>query len=222
VARTRSQRNPAIGTEAVQLFGLIPHDATQSPRVPGADLVPLREVAAVTRLSPYARLDATSDAIGEYRRVVEESFRDRPVVPAPFGTVFRSRDSLLHWMELHYGALLGALSFVHDRAMARLRVVPHAIPPEQLTETVELRATDFETTVFDSFRFIKRNAVACVMFNPQSAPERSVEASFLVDREKWPTFEEAVREERLRLPELAIEQSGPWPPYDFVRLQFGA
>jgi len=31
-----------------------------------------------------------------------------------------------------------------------------------------------------------------------------------------------VREERLRLPELAIEQSGPWPPYDFVRLQFGA
>ena len=66
MARTRSQRNPAIGTEAVQLFGLIPHDATQSPRVPGADLVPLREVAAVTRLSPYARLDATSDAIGRF------------------------------------------------------------------------------------------------------------------------------------------------------------
>lgn len=222
MARTRSQRNPAIGNEALQLFGLIPHDASQSARVPGAELVPLREVAAVARLSPYTRLDATSDAIAEYRRVVEDSFRDHPVVPAPFGTVFRSRDSLLHWMELHYGALVDALGFVHDRAMVRLRVVPHALPAEQLTETIELRATDFETTVFDSFRFLKRNAVACVTFNPQSATARAVEASFLVDRDKWLTFEEAVREERLRLPELEIEQSGPWPPYDFVRLQFGA
>ncbi|MEO7963940.1 MAG: GvpL/GvpF family gas vesicle protein, partial [Gemmatimonadaceae bacterium] len=218
-----SQRNPAIGSEALQLFGLIPHDTSTTIRISRADVFPLRELAAVTRPAAYERVDATSDAINGYRALVEELYRDHAVVPAPFGTVFRSRDSLLHWMELHYSALVDALGFVQDRAMARVHVAVVPLSPEALTESVEVRATDFETTVFDSFRFLKRSAVACVTFTPQVAPAgRSVEASFLVDREKWPLFEEAVAEERRRLPELAIEQSGPFPAYDFVRLQFGA
>lgn len=223
MARTRSQRNQAIGSEALQLFALIPHDAAVAVRIPGAEIVPLRDLAAVTRSASYERVDATSDAIKAYRAIVEESFREHAVVPAPFGTIFRSRDSLLHWMELHYSALVDALGFVQDRAMARLHVAPIPIPAERLTESVEVRATDFETTVFDSFRFLKRSAVACVTFTPQVvATGRSMEASFLVDREKWPLFEDAVAEERRRLPELAIDQSGPFPAYDFVRLQFGA
>ena len=223
MARTRSQRNPAIGSEALQLFGLIPHEASISVRIPGAEIIPLRELSAVVRHAPYERVEATSDAIVTYRRVVEETFREHAVVPAPFGTIFRSRDSLLHWMELHYSALVDALGFVQDRAMARLKVQVIPLTPEALTESVEVRATDFETTVFDSFRFLKRSAIAYVTFTPQLATtERCVEASFLVDRDKWPLFEDAVAEERRRLPELEIEQTGPFPAYDFVRLQFGA
>jgi hypothetical protein len=228
VARTRSQRNPAIGYEALQLFALVPHDGSQPPRLAGTETVVLRELAAIVMPVAFARVDATSDAISEYRRIVEETFREHPVVPAPFGTIFRSRDSLLHWMELHYGALVDALGFVHDRAMARLRIAPLPLAADQQTESIEVRASDFETTVFDSFRFLKRSAVACVTHTPATlatdgtGASRTLEASFLVDREKWSGFEDAVAEERRRLPELAIEQSGPFPAYDFVRLQFGA
>lgn len=213
----------AIGSEAAQLFALIPHDGTHDSRIVGADLVVLRDIASVVRLAPYEILDPTTEAIAEYRRVVETAFRDHPVVPAPFGTIFRSRDSLLHWMELHYVTLVDALAFVHDRAMARVRVTTVPLAPELLTETIEVRANDFETTVYDSIRFMKRNAVAAVTFTPvKGVPSPNVvDASFLVDRDKWPAFEQAVGEEQRRLPELAIEQSGPWPPYDFVRLQFG-
>ena len=49
-----------------------------------------------------------------------------------------------------------------------------------------------------------------------------LEASFLIERDKWTVFHEALGEERQRLPELEIDESGPLPPYDFVRLQFGA
>lgn len=223
MARTRSLRNPAIGADALQLFGVVSHDSSSPLRLSGAELVPLRDLAAIVRSAPYERLAATSDAIGEYRRIVEDAFREQQVIPAPFGTVFRSRSSLLHWMELHYVALVDAVGFLSDRLMARVRVAPLPLPPEELSESREVRAADFETTVFDSFRFLKRSAVSCVTFEPQSgATGKSVEASFLIERDKWTVFHEALGEERQRLPELEIDESGPLPPYDFVRLQFGA
>lgn len=223
MARTRSLRNPAIGADALQLFGVVSHDAASPLRIAGAELVPLRDVAAIVRSAPYERLAATSEAITEYRRIVEEAFRAQPVIPAPFGTVFRSRSSLLHWMELHYTTLMDAATDLGDRVMTRVRVVPLPADAGAMTETREGRVADFETTVFDSFRFLKRSATACVTFAPQDdAHGRSVEASFLVEREKWGNFRDAVSEERERLPELAIEHSQPLPPYDFVRLQFGA
>lgn len=224
MTRTRSLRNPAIGIEALQLFGIVAHDASAPARIIGAELVPLRELAAVIRLVPYSRIDATSEAITEYRQVVESRFQDHAVIPAPFGTVFKSRSALLHWMELHYVTLADAFGFIGDRLMARVRVAPRELTPEELTESREVRATDFETTVFDSFRFMKRTCVACVTLAPQGTGTtgRSVDASFLIERDKWSAFADAVGEERQRLPELSIEQSGPLPPYDFVRLQFGA
>lgn len=224
VVRTRSHRTMAIGTEAVQLFAVVPLDGSAAFRITGADVVQLRDLVAITRLVPYAAVNATSEAIGDYRRIVESTFQEHPLLPAPFGTVFRSKDSLLHWMEVHYVTLVDAMGFVHDRVMARVRLQTVPLRPEQLTDTIEMRAADFETTVFDSIRFLKRNAVACVTFAPQDAVPsgRTVEASFLLERDRWSSFADAVGEEQRRLPELAIEQSGPWPPYDFVRLQFGA
>jgi hypothetical protein len=46
-------------------------------------------------------------------------------------------------------------------------------------------------------------------------------ASFLVDRSRWRAFADAVAGEQHRDPELEVRLTGPWPPYDFVRLQFG-
>ncbi len=223
MARTRSLRIPAIGNEALQLFGVVHYDAAAPIRVADVELVPLRELAAIVHRVPYERLQATTQAIRTYRDIVESRFREQPIIPAPFGTVFRSRDSLLHWMELHYVTLKEGFSFVGDRLMTRLRVTPIPLPSEGVSDTREMQIADFETTVFDSFRFLKRSAVACVTFAPVASPAgRSMEASFLVEREKWDAFQEAVKEERRRLRDFDIEESDALPPYDFVRLRFGA
>jgi hypothetical protein len=50
-------------------------------------------------------------------------------------------------------------------------------------------------------------------------PEAS--ASFLVDRSRWRAFADAVANESQHHDALDVEMTGPWPPYDFVRLQFG-
>lgn len=223
MARTRSLRIPAVGAEALQLFGVVHYDAAAPIRVADVELVPLRELAAIVHRVPYERLQATTQAIRTYRDIVESRFREQPIIPAPFGTVFRSRDSLLHWMELHYVTLKEGFSFVGDRLMTRLRVTPIPLPSEGVSDTREMQIADFETTVFDSFRFLKRSAVACVTFAPVASPAgRSMEASFLVEREKWDAFQEAVKEERRRLRDFDIEESDALPPYDFVRLRFGA
>ena len=223
MARTRSQRNPAIGADALQLFGIVPHDGTSPLRIADTQIIALRELAAIVRHVHFERADATSDAIAEHRRVVEEGFHSHVVIPAPFGTIFKSRDSLLHWMELHYVTLVDAVAFLTDRLMARVHVEPQSVSTSE-SESREVRGADFESTVFDSFRFLKRSAVTCVTFAPENHAHgrRSAEASFLVERDRWTEFTNAVGEERRRLPELSIEESGPWPPYDFVRLQFGA
>lgn len=194
------------------LYGLVAQEAGSQLRSLGITAVSLRELVALVRRVPYTRVDASSAAIAEYRGVVEAVFRERAIVPAPFGTIFRSRDALVRWMELHYVALIEALEFVQGKAAARVRLAAPA----------DAETADFETAVFDSMRFLKRHSVACVSMPDESERgHRTADASFLVEREHWSAFDEALREERERYPDMAFEKSGPWPAYDFVRLQFG-
>jgi hypothetical protein len=56
---------------------------------------------------------------------------------------------------------------------------------------------------------------------PLSRDDGEASASFLVDRSRWRAFVDAVALEGQRDPALEVRLTGPWPPYDFVRLQFG-
>lgn len=210
--RSFSGRQNAVGSEGVLLYGIVHGDAAGLPRSQGVDVVSLRDLAALVARVPYQRVDATSAAILDYRARIETVFGDRPIVPAPFGTVFRSRDALVRWMELHYVALADGLEFVQNRASARVRLVAAA----------DAATPEFEAAVFDSLKILKRHAVACVTL-PEDVDRgpRAADASFLVERERWSAFSDAVRDEQERTPAVHIEQSGPWPAYDFVRLQFG-
>ena len=46
--------------------------------------------------------------------------------------------------------------------------------------------------------------------------------AFLVQRASWTEFSAHVQEQAKRYDELEFEQTGPWPPYDFVRMELGA
>jgi len=48
-----------------------------------------------------------------------------------------------------------------------------------------------------------------------------ISASFLLERSHWREFAEAVAGQARRSSALDLTLTGPWPPYDFVRLQFG-
>ncbi|HUQ83607.1 MAG TPA: GvpL/GvpF family gas vesicle protein [Gemmatimonadaceae bacterium] len=213
---------PSAAPRAVQLYGIISLDVsgTSSP-VRGVNLISFRELGALVTDTTYAAPSPTTQHVAEYRRVVEGAFARQTVVPAPFGSVFRSRDALMRWLELHYFTLNEAVTFVSDRAMARVSV-SYGEEPEN-TAAMSVDADLLDTTADESFRLLRRHAVASlVMSHHAGGGAPAARASFLIERERWDMFNDIVREEQKRLREMQVECTGPWPPYDFVRMQFGA
>jgi len=214
---------PPASQRAVQLYGIISLDVsgTASP-VRGVTVVAFRDLGALVADSAYAAPSATAPHISEYRRVVETAFARQTIVPAPFGSIFRGRDALMRWLELHYFTLIEAVTFVSDRAMARVSVSFGGEEPANTT-AMSVDADLLDTTADDSFRVLRRHAVASlVMSNHAGSSAPSARASFLIERERWDVFNDIVKEEQKRLREMQVECTGPWPPYDFVRMQFGA
>jgi hypothetical protein len=226
LARTTTDRFRAVtgSINALQLCGVYLRDASGPPRVADADVIPFRELGALARSVPYYAMEPKEADVTAYRTVVEGMFSMRAVVPAPFGLIFRSRDSLLTWMELHYVTLVDAVRFLEERVMARVRVTPGLSTGGWDTREISKVGYELEVTAFDSFRVLKKHAVAFVALDRNDGDPLTVdgaEGAFLVEREQWNAFTAVVKDEQRRLPDLRIEQTGPWPPYDFVKLEFG-
>jgi hypothetical protein len=213
---------PPAPTRALQLFGIISLDVSgDTAPVRGVNVVTFRDLGALVADVTYAAPSPSAQQIGEYRRVVEGAFARQTIVPAPFGSIFRNRDSLVRWLELHYFTLIEAVTFVADRAMARV-VVSYGDEPENTT-AMSIDADLLDTAADETFRVLRRHAVASLSVNNHAADAGpAARASFLIERERWDTFNEIVREEQKRLREMHVACTGPWPPYDFVRMQFGA
>jgi len=214
---------PPAQQRAVQLYGIISLDVsgTSSP-VRGVNVVAFRDLGALVTDTAYAAPSPSAQHVTDYRRVVEGAFARQTIVPAPFGSIFRGRDALMRWLELHYFTLIEAVTFVSDRAMARVSVSYGGEEPENTT-AMAIDADLLDTAADESFRLLRRHAVASlVMTNHAGNAGPSARASFLIEREKWEMFNDIVKEEQKRLREMRVECTGPWPPYDFVRMQFGA
>ena len=213
---------PSAPQRAVQLYGIISLDVSGSASpVRGVNVVAFRDLGALVADTAYSAPAPSAQNLGEYRRIVEGAFARQTIVPAPFGSVFRGRDSLLRWLELHYFTLIEAVTFVADRAMARVSV-SYGDEPENTT-AMAIDADLLDNAADESFRILRRHAVASlVMSNHSGQRGPAARASFLIERDRWEPFNDIVREEQKRLREMHVECTGPWPPYDFVRMQFGA
>lgn len=209
-------------------------DATShGDAVPGTTQVAFRDVAAVVAPAPYAAEPLTLPELEDYRAVVDALFATRTVLPAPPGTVFRAREALVEWLELHYFTLVEALNFVDGRAVARVTARPAGddatrpaalrLTPTSFTGELEiaaLAASDMTSRATEAFAALGREAASWVVLRTvDGAPSDTAHASYLIDRPRLAAFEQLVTREAARRPGLRLTCTGPWPPYDFVRLQ---
>jgi hypothetical protein len=211
---------------AIRLFGVAAHDSTATNGLAnGTDLVQFRSVAAVVAPAPkYTRAVLDEDTMHEYTRILEEVQENSVVLPAPPGTVFRSTESLMRWLELHYFTLTQTISAVDGHGQARVTITktPAVDPPNATGAEARESAKQLMATASQSIRVLRGHAAATVMLPHIEGETRVVaQASFLVELDRWAAFAELVTKEDQRQTALDFHLSGPWPPYDFVQMKFG-
>ncbi|WP_275828703.1 GvpL/GvpF family gas vesicle protein [Roseisolibacter sp. H3M3-2] len=226
-------RAPRVG---LRLYGIVateidPHEPPP-PAAPDTELVAYRDVAAVVEPAPYVAEPVGAVALERHRAVVDGVFARRTVVPAPPGTVFRSHEALAGWLELHYFTLAEALSFLDDRVVARVtasraddaasaRATPLHLDQDGAAGDERALGDAVLTEAAEPFRELRREAVSMLVLRAEELGEpHAAYASFLVERTRWAQFEQALAREGQRHAGLALQLTGPWPPYDFVRMQF--
>jgi len=183
----------------------------------GVSLIPFRDLCAVVSDQGNFILDDARPAeVARHRSIVDAVFQQSPVVPAPVGVVFRGADVLRRWMELHYVSLSGALEFVEDRLTARVHIARADAKAGE-----EEAGADLAASATEAFRALRRNAVASIPLRLEKVTGLMLSASFLVERDLWKDFLRAVQEQHEAHHKLRFEVTGPWAPYDFVRMQFG-
>jgi predicted outer membrane lipoprotein len=177
----------------------------------------VRELAAVAEEGDYSAREVETREVERHLEVVGALFNQDAVLPTPVGTVFRSPEVLQKWMELHYVALSDALAWVEDRVACRVHITRAEGRPSEREAGSDLAAIAAEVT-----RSLRKHAVASVPLRNEEITGIVLSAAYLVERALWQEFTDAVEDERERHSHVRMELSGPWPPFDFVRLQFGS
>ena len=96
---------------ALKLFGVTYAEAgNRGPAVADTELVTVRELAVIVVPTAYAAVEPSTEHALSAGGVIAEYAKRTAVLPAPVGVVFRSRQAVTRWLELHYVALSDALS----------------------------------------------------------------------------------------------------------------
>ncbi len=208
--------HPSVGS--LRLYGVAAVESGHAMSLAeGTTLVHYRALAAVVEPSPYSVSTLGDDDVSKYLAVLEEAHSHSAVLPAPPGTVFQSQSTLTRWLELHYFTLTEALSVVEGHAAARVSVTARGMQREDARKSLAGLAAE-------SLRLLRTQAAATVTLPSADGDEEDdvvARASFLIDTQRWQSFKDAVSKEAERQTSLDFQVTGPWPPYDFVRMQFG-
>ncbi|MFN2636663.1 MAG: GvpL/GvpF family gas vesicle protein [Gemmatimonadaceae bacterium] len=207
----------ALGS--LRLYGVAAVESGQVTSLSeGTTLVHYRALAAIVEPSAYSVVNLDDGEMTKYLHILEDAYSHVAVLPAPPGTVFQSNSTLARWLELHYFTLTEALSVIEGHAAARVSITTQGKP-----ETNEADKS-FAALAAESLRLLRGQAAATVTLPKADGDDEDgvvARASFLIDSQRWQTFQDTVSKEAQRQTALDFRVTGPWPPYDFVRMQFG-
>ncbi|HEX6588227.1 MAG TPA: GvpL/GvpF family gas vesicle protein [Longimicrobiales bacterium] len=165
-----------------------------------------RDLEALVRAVPYAVPEVDRETVQEHQRVLWNASKRETVLPAPAGVVFRGRRAVIRFLQEQYIPLEEGISLVEGHWEIRLHLKP--MVPEARAE-----ASEAALHVYSELRRFARAA-----FPFAHSDDHVLSAAFLVNRTTWLQFMDHTEELGHRHSDLIFDVTGPWPPYDFVRM----
>jgi hypothetical protein len=166
-----------------------------------------RDIEALVKPTTFELPGSGAADISNHQKVVETVMRRTTILPAPFGVVFKGKRPLIRVLQEQYLVFDEGLSLLDGHWELRLHVASSAVGE------VEDALSDEAMEIYTELR---RFARAAVPFPSQG--KRVMSAAFLVDRTSWVEFIERIEDFGRHHPALSFDITGPWPPYDFVRI----
>ncbi|HEY0305908.1 MAG TPA: GvpL/GvpF family gas vesicle protein [Longimicrobiales bacterium] len=201
---------PSPSDAGLYLFGFVRARAwrgRERRRDGAVQRVRYRDLEALVRDVPFVLPTDNTRSVDEHQRIVEMVMRRTTILPAPFGIVFKGRRQLIKLMQEQYLVLDEGLSLLDGHWEMRLHISGDAVAEAQ----PELN--DVAMTIYSELRHYARAAVPF----PKEG-KKLVSCAFLVDRTTWVEFIERIEDFNSHHPGLSFDVTGPWPPYDFVRI----
>ena len=168
-----------------------------------------RDFAPVMSNAALKKYEASDEEVELHRKVVEQVMKEHSVLPVAYGMAFKNKKLLLIAMSVGYKAMKKAMNEVDNRVELGVKLF---LPKENATwdGKEECKSVFLET--------LKKKAVQSKELKLFS--DRLVlNASFLINRDKIDDFSSEVEQLGSKYPNLKIQYSGPWPPYNFVDIQ---
>jgi len=166
-----------------------------------------RDLEALVAPAPFEVPPLEVERLRAHQRVVEAAMRRATILPVAYGVVFRSRRPLIRFLEDQYLVLDEGLAFLEGHWELRVHLTAPGVD-DSSPELGELAAR-----VYSELRRIARAAVPF----PREE-QRLLSAAFLVERRSWLEFMDRAEDLAGGHTALSLDITGPWPPYDFVRI----
>ena len=165
-----------------------------------------RDLEAVVRAVPFAMPEVDREAVQEHQRIVWSASKRDTLLPAPAGIVFKGRRAVIRFLQEQYIPLEEGIALVEGHWEIRLHLKPAM--PEGRSEAAE--------AALQVYGELRRFARAAFPFAHED--EHVLSAAFLVNRSSWLQFMDQAEELGHRYTDLIFDVTGPWPPYDFIRI----
>jgi Gas vesicle synthesis protein GvpL/GvpF len=178
---------------------------------PKHDLIEHMGLAALVHEVPYRLPDWDREVVRAHSSTIERAMRRGTIVPVPYGIVFRDRKHVIDFLETQHIALDEALTFLDGAFEMRLHIQPSGRRPD----ISEREHSDQAASAYTALRRRSRAA-----FTLPPAHNSILSAAFLVSRADWVSFVEYADELDADNAEFQFDLTGPWPPYDFVKVTF--
>ena len=202
-----SGRRPRFGGQTgFYFYGVV---RTRGRRGEAEDVlrVRYRDLDALVRAVPFKLPGIDAAHLQAHQRVVEAVMRRSTILPAPYGVIFRGRRALVKFLEDQYLALDEGLAFLEGHWEMRV----HATSRGE-----DEPSPDLEKLAVQIYADLRRTARAAIPFPREG--RRLLSAAFLVERGAWIEFVNRADDLVGAEPLLVFDITGPWPPYDFVRM----